>query len=303
MSLRDQKPGQQLSARQLRQAGQDIDRSRPAPVTGGPLAPVSTAGGAGWLDHSPDLFWATIDAIDDGYDPVRYFFTEQWPATGDGDWEDRPSGRVTTAAPNYAVKLTDSAAVVVGDVVLMRRHSRDPDLFEIIITGGGAAGMYVLLTNACFYDSADEGCGTPRAGSCPIAYSGYAVRKRAEADDGCPDWTLVVPLVRFGVGGGAGCNRLFHMNNQKLATVPGWGDPNCSADEATLLGSPGVVNDWSVHWCTRDPHTPTIWWIATPPVHGLFRYTGTGAVWKYRVKDQQAGVYRDDREVRVELPT
>jgi hypothetical protein len=135
------KPRGQISARELREAGQILDAVRPAVPTGGSVAPVSGPGGTAWVDDAGAEFLAEVTHVVTGSpgDPDQYGFLEKWQVPASGALETRPSGRKSDGTKNWALAVPNTTTFVVGDLVRVRRHPRNPNLFEAVKWGGGAS--------------------------------------------------------------------------------------------------------------------------------------------------------------------
>jgi len=134
------KPRGQISARELRAAGQVLDQARAGLVTGGSLSPVATPGGTVWADDLGGEFLAKITHVVTGSpgDPIKYGFSEQWQIPGTGALEAVPSGRLSDGTKNWALAIPSTAEFAVDDLVMVRRHRRNPNLYEVVSAVSGA---------------------------------------------------------------------------------------------------------------------------------------------------------------------
>jgi hypothetical protein len=138
-------PGSQIPARELRTAGQRIDRAQPAPSTGNPFGVIATPAGMSLLDDAPDLF---LGRITGKYRPSvsapwQYAFEEVWGDPPTGAYAYKTSGRKGTTTQNYAV-AAPGLALEVGDDASLRRHPKNPNLYEAtarIVAAGAGAGV------------------------------------------------------------------------------------------------------------------------------------------------------------------
>jgi hypothetical protein len=141
------KPRGQLSAREVREAGQVLEAA-PARAAGGAGAafPHAGPGGTAWLTDAPDLFPARVTARDrpSVSAPWQYAFEEVWGDPSTGAYAYKTSGRKGTTAANYAVAAPGLTFAADGtEYALLRRHPRNPNLYEAL----GAAGVGVGVLN------------------------------------------------------------------------------------------------------------------------------------------------------------
>ena len=124
------KPRGQISARELREAGRVLESVPARAAEGSDAFPLQTPGGTAWLTDAADMFLAEVTVVNvvSLLSPVQYGYREVWPDPGTGQTGPKTSGRQSDGTMNYGLALP-GRDFDVGDVVVARRHPRDPHLF------------------------------------------------------------------------------------------------------------------------------------------------------------------------------
>jgi hypothetical protein len=110
--------------------------------------PQGRVGGTDYRDDR-DTFPARVThLVTASGEATRLGFWEQWQQPVTGAYTDRPDGRQSDGTRAWAVGVS-GVTHAVGDRVLLRRHDRHPDRFEIVaVASSGGTGLTVVVAAA-----------------------------------------------------------------------------------------------------------------------------------------------------------
>jgi hypothetical protein len=135
------KPRGQLSARELREAGQVLESVPARAAEGSEAVPHQSPGGTAWLAEAAGFFVARVTHVVTGSpgDPVKYGFLEVWGTPSTGVYAAKTgSERKSDGTKNYALAVP-GMTYAVDDYVLARRHPQNANLYEILTAVGGGS--------------------------------------------------------------------------------------------------------------------------------------------------------------------